>query len=105
MSDCETKADLKNATDVDISSNLSKFKIKRDKLDADKLVPRGGSRAAATSKMKRFDLSKLSNVVRIDDVKKDVYNAKITNIEDKVSNFTKLATNTTLNTKINERNI
>ena len=35
-------------------------------------------------------------------LKKDVYNAKITNIEDKIPNITRLATNTTLNTKINE---
>ena len=34
--------------------------------------------------------------------KMDVYNAKISNIEDKIPNITNLATKTTLNGKINE---
>ena len=34
-------------------------------------------------------------------LKKDVYNAKIKNIEDKAPYITNLATNTTLNAKIN----
>ena len=48
------------------------------------------------------DLSKLSDVVKNDVVKKDVYNAKVKNIEDKISDFTNVITNTTLNAKINE---
>ena len=48
------------------------------------------------------DLSKLSDVVKNDVVKKDVYNAKIKDIEDKIPDITNLATNTTLNTKTNE---
>ena len=35
-------------------------------------------------------------------VKKDVNNAKIENIEDKICDITNLAANTTLNAKINE---
>ena len=35
-------------------------------------------------------------------LKKDVYNAKIKNIEDKIPDITNLATKTTLNAKINE---
>ena len=35
-------------------------------------------------------------------VKKDVYNAKIKNIEDKIPDITNLTTNTTLYAKINE---
>ena len=35
-------------------------------------------------------------------MKKDVYNAKINNIEDKIPDITNLATNTTLNAKITE---
>ena len=60
------------------------MKSKVDKLDADKLVliP---------------DLSKLCNVVN-----KDVYNAKIKGIEDKIPDVTKLATRASLNVKINE---
>ena len=47
------------------------MKSKVDKLDVDKLVPVS------------VDLSKLSDVVK-NDVRKDVYNTKIKNIEDKI---------------------
>ena len=48
------------------------------------------------------DLSKLSDVVKNNVVKKDVYNAKIKNIGDKIPDITNLVTKTTLNAKINE---
>ena len=48
------------------------------------------------------DLSKLSDIIKNDVVKKDVYNAKIQNIEYKRPDITNLATKTTLNAKINE---
>ena len=48
-----------------------------------------------------IDLSKLSDIVKNDVVRKDVYNAKIKNIEDKIPDITNLATNTTRNAKIN----
>ena len=48
------------------------MKSKVDKLDGDKLVPTP------------IDLSKLSDVVKNNDVQKDVYNAKIKNIEGKI---------------------
>ena len=35
-------------------------------------------------------------------LKKDVYNAKIKSVEDKIPNITNLATKTTLNANINE---
>ena len=54
---------------VNLKSNL---KSKLDKLDVDKSAP------------VPVDLSKLSDVVKIDIVKKDVYNAKIKDIEDKI---------------------
>ena len=81
----------KSGTDElkNVSTNLSNLKSKVDKLDVDKLLP------------VPVDLSKLSNVVKNDVVKKDVYNAKIKNIEDKIPNITNLATKTTLNAKIN----
>ena len=44
----------------------------------------------------------ISDVVKNGVVKKDKYNAKIRNIEDKIATITNLATNTTLNAKINE---
>ena len=49
-----------------------------------------------------IDLSRLSDVVKNDAVEKDVYNAKIKNIEDKILGITKLATKTALNAKTNE---
>ena len=67
-----------------VPSNLSNLKSKLDKLDVHKLVPIP------------VDLSKLSDAVKKDIVKKDLYNAKIKNIEDKIPVFTNLATNTTL---------
>ena len=49
-----------------------------------------------------FDLSKLSATVKNDFLNKDVYNAKIKNIEDKIPDITNVGTKTTLNAKINE---
>ena len=112
-----TKADLKTATGVDksdfakrvdlanlksnvdkldigklkiVPTNLSNLKSKVDKLDVDKLVP------------VLVDLGKLSNAGKNDAAKKDVYNALSKCIEEKIPDITNLATNTTLNTKINE---
>ena len=47
------------------------------------------------------DLSKLSDVVKNDVIKKDVYNAKIKNI-DKIPDITKFAADASVNAKINE---
>ena len=73
-----------------VSSGLSNLKSKVDKLDDDKLVPIP------------VDLSELSDEVKTDVVKKDVCNAKIKNIEDKIPDITNLATNASFNAKINE---
>ena len=73
-----------------LASNLSNLKSKVHKLDIDKLVP------------VPVDLSKLSYVVKYYVVKKDVYNAKIKNIEDKVPDITNFSINTPVSTKINE---
>ena len=48
------------------------------------------------------DLSKLNYEVKNDVVKKDVYNAKIKDIEDKIPDITNLATNASLNGKTTE---
>ena len=61
------------------------MKSKVYKLDVDKLLPF------------LVDISKLSDVVKRDVVTKDVYNAKIKNIEDKIPDITNLATKTALN--------
>ena len=48
------------------------------------------------------NLNKLSEVIKNDVAKIDVYNVKIKNIEDKIHDITNLATKTSLNTKISE---
>ena len=77
LSNYATKTDLKNVTHVDTSSfalktNLASLKTKVDKLDIDKLAP------------VPVDLSKLSDVLKHDVVKKDEYDklvAKVNNID------------------------
>ena len=77
LSNYATKSDIKNISHVDNSSfalktNLASLKTEVDKLDIDKLVP------------VPVDLSKLSDVVKNDVVKKDVYDklvAKVDNID------------------------
>ena len=77
LSNYVTKADIKNISHVDTSSfasksNLASLKTEVDKLDIDKLKP------------VLVDLSKLSDVVRNDVVKKTVYDklvAKVNNID------------------------
>ena len=66
------------------------MKINVHELDVDKLVPIP------------VNLSKLSDVVKKYVVKIDVYNDKMKNIEDKITDVTNLATNMTLNANINE---
>ena len=117
LSNCATKADLKNAIGVDTSKfdkkvdlvslksnvgkldidklknvpiNLNNLKMKVDKLDFDKLV------------LAPVDLNKVSDAVKNHVVTKDVCNAKIKNIKNKIPDITNLATTTALNSKINE---
>ena len=117
LSNYATKTDFRNAAGVDTSffakkaelanlesdvdkldidkfknlpTDLNNLKSKVDKLDVDKLVPAP------------VDLSKLSDVVKKDVAKKDVYDTKIKNIENKIPDTTNLATNASLNFKINE---
>ena len=78
-----TKGDVKNITHVDVSSyatktNLAALKSEVDKIDPDKL------------KTVPTDLSKLSNVVKNDAVKKTDYNTSIvTSIENQIAGVTK----------------
>ena len=116
LSSYARKDDIKNITHVDTSSfalktNLANLKTEVDKLDIDKLatVP--------------VDLSKLSNAVKNDVVKKTVYdklvakvdnidtgglvkktdyNTKITEIEDKIPDSSSFVKKTDYNTKISE---
>ena len=77
LSNYATKTDIKNILHVDTSSfalksNLASLKTKVDKLDIDKLVP------------VIVDLSKLSDVVKNDVIKKNLYDklvAKVNSID------------------------
>ena len=75
LSNYATKTDLKNVTDVDtfaLKRNLACLKTEVDKLDIDKLA------------LVPVDLSKLSDVVKNDVIKKTVYDklvAKVNNID------------------------
>ena len=95
LSKYATKADIKDISYVDTSSfalktNLATLKTEVDKLDIDKLV------SVPT------DLSKLSNVVKSDVVKKTDYNAKIADIKGKIPDISNLATKNALNTVENK---
>ena len=73
LSNYATKSDLKNVTHVDTSSfalktNLGSLRTEVDKLDIDKLAP------------VPVDLSKLSDVVKNDIVKKTVYDELIAKV-------------------------
>ena len=117
LSHYATKADLKSATGVDTLSfakkiDLANLKSNMDKLDTDDLKNVPTNLSSLKSKVDKLDvdklvlvpvdLSKVSNVVKNDLVKNDVYNAKIKNIEDKIPDITNLATKASLNARINE---
>ena len=78
-----TKTDLKNVSHVDVSSfalksNLASLKTEVDKIDSEKL------------KTVPVDLSKLSNVVKNDVVKKTEYNKLVTKVDNiDTTNFVK----------------
>ena len=117
LSNYATKSDLKNALGIDTSTLAAKYdlvslKAQVDKLDIDKLKSVATNLNNLKNKADKLDigklkttpvvLSKLSSVVKNEVVKKTAYNAKIKNIEDKIPNFSNLATKTILNTKINK---
>ena len=100
LSNYATKTDIKNISHVDTSgfalkSNLASLKIDVDKLDINKSKSLPINLTNLKSKVDKLginklapvpvDLSRLSNVVKNDVVKKTEYNAKIKNIEDKIS--------------------
>ena len=100
LSNYATKFDLKNTTGVDTlqfskKDDLDNLKVEVDKLDIDKLEKLN----ADELKPVPTDLNKLSDVVKNDVAKKDIYNAKIKDIDDKIPDIINLATNTAVNAK------
>ena len=82
LSNYAMKKDINDITHVDISgfaskTNLAALKTEVDKIDADNL------------KTVPVDLAKLSNVVKIELVKKTDYNTKVTSIESQIAGVTK----------------
>ena len=95
LSNYRTKADIKNISHVDtanftLKTNLANLKTEVDRLNIDKLLP------------VPTDLSKSSNVVKNDVVKKADYNTKITEIENKIPDTSNLATKAALTTVKNK---
>ena len=106
LSNYATKDDIKNITRVDTSSfalktNLANLKSEVDKLDVDKLkpIPTDLSKLSDVVKndvVKKTDYNKL--VTKVDNidtsglVKKTYYNTKITEIEDKIPDTSSLVT-------------
>ena len=93
LSNYATKADITNISHFDTSSfalkaNLASLKTEVDKLDIDKLKP------------VPTDLSKLSNVVKNDVVKKADYNKLVTHVDNIDTSL--LVKKTDYNTKITE---
>ena len=101
-----TKTNLKNSKGVDTLSfakktDLTHLKSDVDKLDINKLknVPSNiGNLKSKVDKLRvdklvlvTVDFSKLSDVVKNNVIKKDLYNAKIKNIEVKIRDITNLA--------------
>ena len=77
LSNYATKSDIKNISHVDTSgfalkTNVASLKTEVDKLDIDKLVP------------VLVDLSKLSDVVKNDVVKKTVYDKLVKKVVNKI---------------------
>ena len=117
LSNYPTKTDLKNATRIDTASiakkvHLTNSKFNVDKLDIDKLKNVPTDLSNLKSKVDKLDVDKLLtitvNLCKLSDAvenivaKKDIYNTKVKNIEDKTPEITNVATETILNAKINE---
>ena len=116
LSNYATKDDIKNITHIDTScfalkTNLANLKTEVDKLDIDKLkpVPPDLSKLSDVVKndvVKKTDYYKL--VTKVDNidtsglVKKTDYNTKITEIERKIPDTSGLVKKTDYNTKIIE---
>ena len=116
LSNYATKDDIKNITHVDTSifalkTNLANLKSEVDKLDVDKLkpIPTDLSKLSDVVKndvVKKTDYNKLvtkvDNIDTSDLVKRTDYNTKITEIEDKIPDTSSFVKKTDYNTKISE---
>ena len=116
LSNYATKADIKNITHVDTSNftlktNLANLKTEVDKLDIDKLVPIPADLSKLSDVVKSevankvdYDklVAKVDNIDTSDFVLKTNCNTKITELENKIPDFSNLVKKTDFNTKITE---
>ena len=117
LSNYATKTDLQNPTGIDTLSfanmvDLASLKSNVDQLDFDKLKNVLTNLSNLKSKVDKLDVDKLLtitvNLCKLSDAvenivaKKDVYNTKVKNIEDKTPEITNEATETILNANTNE---
>ena len=116
LSNYATKADIKDITHIDTSNfalktNLGNLKTEVHKLDIDKLatVPVDLSKLSDVVKnevVKKTEhdklVNKVNNIDASDFALKTNYNTKITELEDKISNTSNLVKKTDYNTKITE---
>ena len=117
LSNYPIKTGLKNTTRIDAASivkkvHLANSKFNVDKLDIDKLKNVPTNLSNLKSKVDKLDVDKLLtitvNLCKLSDAvenivaKKDAYNTKVKNIEDKTPEITNVATETILNAKTNE---
>ena len=112
----QKKTDIKNITHVDnsnfvLKTNLSSLKTEVDKLDIDKLmrIPNDLSKLSNAVKnevVKKAEYNKLvtkvNNIDTSDFVLKTNYNTKINELENKIPNTSNLVKKTNCNTKITE---
>ena len=118
FSNYATKTDIKNTSHDDTSSfalktNLSSFKTEVNKLDIDKLKPLPDdvsklSNVVTNEIVKKTEcnklVSKVNNIDTSDFVLKTNYNTKITELENKIPDISNLATKTALTTVENKIN-
>ena len=110
-----TKKDIENITHVDTSSfalktNLANLKTEVDKLDIDKLVPIPNNLSKLSNVVKHdvkktvYDklVTKVNNIDTSDFVLKTNYNAKITELKNKIPDTSGLVKKTDYDTKITE---
>ena len=116
LSNYATKADIKNITHVDTSNfalktNLANLKTEVDKLDIDKLVPVPADLSKLSNVVKNnfvkktaYDklVAKVNNIDTSDFVLKTNYNTKITELENKIPSISNLVIKTDCNTKVTE---
>ena len=102
LSNYAKKVDLKNVTGIDTSKFAKKVDLANLNFNIEKLYIDKVENVLTNLSSFKNNISKLRNIVKNDAVKRDVYNSKIKNIDDKIPDITNSATNASANAKVNE---